>query len=403
MRPHDAKGPPESADNKKQRSVPVLPLVPTNSWYAAPFSEGTTTPFTEFHLQNKGRVLFGKLPIPTLPGELEALPSRSPTTITEFELGKDLVYGMAYLHNTALYTEHRWRGRVLHLLKVKDGTAEVPESIRKVSEFMKGQQQQRRQSTLQSEEVNPSPPSQSPSPGPASLTKHSGVAGGQMRSLLSLARAEPTIYSRPFFDMLLGIKVYVDEELVPDHYPGLNSLPQCTTTLDTHDAVTNWVCVPIILMGFLNHMTLDVIDLYRTLSLSFVEHLLHLKTPPTPSENTPRSLNVRVEVVYGCRTEAYFCTDFIARGSCRLLLRASAKHGIKGYEESLRALIKARRSSEQVIHFGAGPHRSCPFCKLPYAYRCTVCGAELCSSVVCSQRPVTGYPRGCTAHKAQVN
>lgn len=266
---------------------------------------------------------------------------------------------------------------------------------------------------------------------------------------MNMSRAELSIYQHPFFDMLLGIKVFVNDELVADHYPGMKSLPQCTTTIDATDAVNFWNCVPLVLMGYQNHVTLDTIDLYRTLSLNFVEHLLHMKFPSAPAttaataahEETSRSasakqdsraskpsmpavapgtlvreMRLRVEVVYGCRAEAFFCTDFIARGSCTLLMAETAKPALKSYEERLRALTMARRSSEQIVRAprepspssssGGGavtPPLTCQVCGNAMVFRCTVCGADFCGSLMCSRRPLPGgYPCSCSAHKAML-
>lgn len=54
-----------------------------------------------------------------------------------------------------------------------------------------------------------------------------------------MERSEISLLQQPFVDLLIGFKVYINDELVPDHYPGLRSLPQCTATLDINDA-TNY-------------------------------------------------------------------------------------------------------------------------------------------------------------------
>ncbi|EPY28070.1 hypothetical protein STCU_05316 [Strigomonas culicis] len=380
--------------------TPGLPPVPPRCWYASPFVDATTAPLTEFHYQSKGRVMFAKRPIPTCASDLERLPQHRPATQDVFDLRRDLLYGMAYLHNTALFTEHRWRSRVGHLQRVKDGTATIPEAVRKAKKYRASRQLSAGGTSTTSDPIT---------------RQESGPVSGT----LCLERPESTIFQKPSYDTLIGIRLYLDGELVPDHYPRPRALPQCTATIDAHEAFLNWVAIPLVLVGFLNHDSLNPIELYRGLSLSFVEHLLHLKTPvvtaagvgkrpeaaepPTPAPF--RKAELRVEIVYGCRSEAYFCTDFIARGKCTLLLSEEAKAPLKAYEERLRTLMRTKRCGEQICPAlsDGPPPRGCLYCGFPLAYRCTVCGAEFCGTLACAQRSLVGYPRGCSEHQAQHN
>jgi hypothetical protein len=91
------------------------PEVPALCWYAQPFNEECTQTLTPFHSQMRGNVCFGLYRIPTSHADLG--PSLQPHVLDGngvVSLSSDDLYGMAYLYDTALFTEHLWRTRVPH-------------------------------------------------------------------------------------------------------------------------------------------------------------------------------------------------------------------------------------------------------------------------------------------------
>lgn len=90
-----------------------LPWAPANSWYCQPLEELSEFPVTDFHVSHFAQVVFARTCIPTAVDELALLPNHEPVLSTDvFDPGADNIFGMAYLYNTALFTEHRWRGRI---------------------------------------------------------------------------------------------------------------------------------------------------------------------------------------------------------------------------------------------------------------------------------------------------
>ncbi|KEG15333.1 hypothetical protein DQ04_00101000 [Trypanosoma grayi] len=371
--------------------------------------------FTEFHMRQRGHVVFSNAFIPIGASELDALPGHAPPLYTTLEIGKDLVYGMAYLYNTPLFTEHQWRSRVTHYNKM---IASRPVQQQQQGREQEQEQEQRRQSqSAVAEGANMNTVSRSDA-------QVEGLSGRQ-RDIVE------TIFDKPYHDTLIGIKVFVDDELVPDHYPTSRSLLNCTATIDASEAFSNWVCVPIVLIGFLNNFLLSNIALYRVLSLNFAEYMLrqpiasHGTDSLGPeakknggeatdcsgeSEQATRTFCVRIEVVYGCRSEMNFCTEYISRGSLQLVMTKQSKAALKSYEEKLRKLIqRSGFSRERVIPMDRltlmsqqQGSRRCLFCKCPLEFTCTICGAQLCGTAMCVWQPFAGYPHGCSMHKAQI-
>lgn len=433
-----------------KQSVPVASpvAVPEHSWYANPFQLTTNTPMTEFHRAMRGKVFFSPRAVPVTASELLSLPGERPPQLTVCELGKDLLYGVAYLYNTPLAVEHQWRGRVAHLLRVRSSQAPIPKVVRRRAETVAALQQKqhdaRRGPGAAGAGAGTRRPAKEasvpafPSSSSSSEVPSSPAPPIDYRSTMTYEHGEAAVYERPGNDLLIGVKLYVDDELVEDHYPIRNALPQCTATLPVTEAAQHWNCVPFVLMGYLNQQMLDPISVYHSLSLSFVEHLLRVKLPesaapakgstaspvtaaPTRKDATPAltkksaapplELTLRVEVVYGCRAEAYYCTDFICRGACTLRMTESSKKALKAYEEKLRALARLRLAAPQLISRGSGssssssggegnlpPPRNCHLCGHPLQYRCTVCGADVCGMPTCATSTVVGYPRACTRH-----
>ena len=93
------------------------PAVPPASWYGQPLQEVSSLPMTAFHHSRRGAVVFAPTFVPAAREELDSRPGGQPDTLdhgTVVDLGQDHLYAMAYLYNTGLYTEHRWRLRVPH-------------------------------------------------------------------------------------------------------------------------------------------------------------------------------------------------------------------------------------------------------------------------------------------------
>lgn len=289
-----------------------LPPVPTDCWYALPFTETSPMPQTDFHTANKGKVLFSPLCIPTRAAEINSLPNKEPPLQFAFVVGEDNIYGMGYLHNTALFIEHHWRTRVEH-----------------------------------------NPPRNK--------------------------------FERPFYDCLIGIQVYINDVLVPDCAPHNESLVQCTTTYRAPEAVTLWRAVPIVLIGDPSHFTLSQVHLYRGLSLSFLTAVETLNV----GEH-----DVRVEVVYGCKSEANFCTQFIARGACTIIVTDESRAKVR----QLRSVVD-RLIDDNPPRVLKGPAtEGCLYCRHPLQYTCTICAARICGTPNCVWSAYIGYPFGCTSH-----
>ncbi|KAL7699552.1 hypothetical protein NQL31_004765 [Lotmaria passim] len=428
--------------------------VPTQCWYTSPFTLSTNTPMSEFHRTWRGKVFFSPRAVPVAASELLSLPGEKPPQLRVCEIGKDLIYGVGYLYNTPLSVEHQWRGRVVHLLRVRTHQAPIPRVVLRRAEALASLQKERRDKAkdklndnMQKPAVLAPPGSSPPSPAPQGKAQ---VVSVDYTHTMCFERGEASVYECPGDDLLVGLKLYVNDVLVEDHYPIVNALPQCTATLAVKEAARHWNCVPFVLMGYLNQQMLDPICIYHTLSLNFVEHLLRVKmpnkatlaspakpaapgsggtkTPPTKKSSAASvDLTLRVEVVYGCRAEAYYCTDFISRGSCVLRMTESSKRALKSYEEKLRALVRLRRAAPKLIprdttlsnsNNGSGrsdsnnndnssgsppPPRNCSVCGHPLQYRCTVCGADVCGMPTCVANTVVGYPRACTRHTVAPN
>ncbi|PWV07573.1 hypothetical protein C3747_100g67 [Trypanosoma cruzi] len=359
---------------------PMPPQVPSNSWYAREFTEVTRMSLTEFHMKKRGNVVFSNAYIPVGASELEKLPGRAPPMPATLEIGRDLVYGMAYLHNTPLFTEHQWRLRVAHHAKWRQDEGK----------------------------------------------KHEGSE--ERRSICRREWAK-TIYDRPGIDTLVGIRVFVENKLVPDEYPTTRSIPNCTATIDASEAFNNWICIPIVLVGYLNNFLLGTITLYRFLSLNFAGYMLRQPinlsgveaaaagydgdgegADDCSDDHASRKFEIYVEVVYGCSSEFNFCTDYISKGSVEVIMTRRSKLALKTYKERLHKLIQGSLlSREQVVPMDRlemvaqqQSSRNCLFCGSPLRYTCTICGAQLCGTLMCVWRPFAGYPSGCSVHKAQV-
>ncbi|KAH8609711.1 hypothetical protein ERJ75_001173000 [Trypanosoma vivax] len=161
------------------------------------------------------------------------------------------------------------------------------------------------------------------------------------------------------------------------------------------------------------------ISLYRRLSLSFVEYML--EQPINGEEHGDAGkeekegggtevFTVRVEVVYGCRMERNFCTDFIAKGSVELSMSKQSKALLSSYRERLLKLLAAGNAGkQQVVPMDTlmlveqqRASANCLFCNGQLRYICTICGARLCGAASCVWKPFVGYPHGCSSHKAQL-
>ncbi|RNF10701.1 hypothetical protein TraAM80_01405 [Trypanosoma rangeli] len=377
----------------------VLPLVPPDSWYAREFTEMTRMSPTEFHMKQRGKVVFSGGCIPVGASELRNLPGRAPLMPATLEIGKDLVYGMAYLYNTPIFTEHQWRMRVAHYAAA-------------VTHAGQGQGPARKQREGEEEQDA------------GEGRRHAALDECELARLKAMAKS---IYGRPNINTLVGIRVFVDNKLVPDHNSTSRSIPNCTATIDTAEAFNNWICIPIVLVGYLNNFLLSTITLYRSLSLNFVDYMLcqpitfsgtsvnednHSgsdREEGCGSEGVSRAFEICVEVVYGCPSELNFCTDYISKGKVQIVMTRQSQVALKSYGDKLRKLIlSGPLLREQVVPMDrlemATRHhssRNCLFCRSPLRYTCTICGAQLCGTVLCVWRPFAGYPSGCSVHKAQ--
>ena len=305
----------------KEEGGDELPDVPEQSWYGLPFTDITPMPPNAFGSRYAGMVLFNNTHFPTAPRELHRLPNNEPLVRAEdelFVLGVDHVFGMAYLHDTALSVEHAWRLRVNH-------------------------------------------------------------------NVASTAR-----YEKPFYDTLVGIQVFINGRLVPDQKPHELSLKGCTATLNTHDAVSVWRCIPIPLLPSPDHFTVATIHIYRGLAYSFAAAAASLR---------PGTHAVRVDVVYGCRKENDFATEFIARGELSLAVPADSREAVLRHVARMERLVNAPPPEHRLIPMGdAGRCGVCPTCTQPAAMACTICGARVCGTVRCAWTIVEGYPFCCATH-----
>lgn len=292
-----------------------LPPVPLDSWYAMPFQEKSDMPVTEFHERHKGHTLFSTKRIPTRKTDLDDLPGGAPAIKTNFQIGTEALYGMGYLHNTALFIEHAWRTRVPH--------------------------------------------------------------------------GAPGKFEKPFFDMLLGIKVFINNALVPDSFPHEESLPQCTSTYRAPEACALWRAVPMMFVPELRGPMMERCVLYHGLAFSFMEAAVSL--PNGRHE-------MRVEVVYGCKRENDFCTDFISRGCCTVDLTDAGRSAMVGILSEVSARLQENPPRTVELLEPSAP--LCVFCGAPLAHYCTTCSAKICRSARCVWARVIGYPHGCTSHPA---
>ncbi|CCD11580.1 unnamed protein product, partial [Trypanosoma congolense IL3000] len=176
---------------------PLIPAVPSESWYAQELEEVSRMTFTQFHTMQRGNVVFSKTCVPVGSSELEGLPNQAPPLAREVVIGKDALYGMAYLHDTALFMEHQWRLRVAHYKSTCSPTFDA---------------------------------------------KAFGVPSTDEEKV-RLWDLKKTVYERPCCDTYVGVKVYVNGELVPDLFPTRTSLPQCTSTFESSEVFNNWRCI----------------------------------------------------------------------------------------------------------------------------------------------------------------
>ncbi|CBH17917.1 hypothetical protein, conserved [Trypanosoma brucei gambiense DAL972] len=380
----------------------ALPIVPTDSWYGKTFSETSRMAFTEFHLKQRGNIVFAGTPVPVGASELGEFPGNSPPLLTRAVIGKDNVYGMAYLYSTPLSIEHQWRLRVCHYQIACSPSGQTLGEV----------------------------------PGALSTLPEAPTTDEQKIRLWNFAKQ---VYDRPLCDTFVGIKVYVDGELVPDRYPRAKSLPNCTATLESSEVFNNWTCVPFVLVGYVNSPMISTVTMYRHLSLSFVEYMLgktitggetdrtkdeevaeckeentvgdgrSVDAPDKPKEEVTQSFNVSVEVVYGCEAEMNFCTAHIAKGNIELVMGEHSDAALRKYKASLEEFLrKSGNERHQVVAVDPLTLKgrnsalwTCLFCGSPLQFTCTICGAELCGMSSCVWKPFTGYPLGCSSHKAQ--
>lgn len=208
----------------------------------------------------------------------------------------------------------------------------------------------------------------------------------------------PERFSRPFYNMLLGAKVFIDDQLVPDTGAFEDSLPGCTTTCRANEATTTWICLPLVFIGNLEHRLLKNMRLYRPMMMSFLSKAKDL---------TPGDHAVRVEIVYGCKAENNFCTEFISTGAFTLNVTESGKARAAALYDECSALHQVSPTTEKryvpcPTPLNNKPIPTCATCSKPRDLTCTVCGANVCGSLQCVYTTVTGYPFGCRSHAAVV-
>jgi hypothetical protein len=213
-------------------------------------------------------------------------------------------------------------------------------------------------------------------------------------------------FGRPFYDTLVGVKVYLDDVLVPDAAPHKQSLPQCTSTYRCHEAVALWRAIPVPLLPDLDAFPLNCTDVYHGLALSVATAVAAL--PVREGEDEANTHALRVEVVYGAKSEGNFCTDFIARGADTLIVNAATAAALEPYIAELRRRVRLGGEegvTRNVVLLPArmaqqlGDAHSCAQCHQSMRYACTVCGAPVCGTQRCVTRPVEGYPYGCLNHR----
>jgi hypothetical protein len=293
-----------------------LPPVPAGSWYGQPY-DGPEVQLSPFHERHRGLIPFNTEYFPTSNADLARLPNREPRIRDDmFCLGVDSIYGMAYLHSTALFTEYSWRSRVTH-----------------------------------------------------------DAPSGK--------------FEKPFYDTLMGIKVSVDGVQIPDSAPTAESLPQCTATLRAHEAV-EWRAVPVILFPDPNHFTMRHSSLYYGLVQSFCMLALTLR------EGSRHKVDV--EVCYGCKAEAEFCTDFIAEGSFELAVMEGAQSQVREVlETARRGLANVGMARTVPLTYQEQPG-SCNSCGQTLQHACTACCAPVCGNKNCTTVIAVGYPQSCPHH-----
>lgn len=205
-----------------------------------------------------------------------------------------------------------------------------------------------------------------------------------------------TRYERPFYNMYLGLKIFVNDVLVPDLCPFEGSLSGCTATIRAAEATTTWLCVPYILCGDPNNRVLSKHHVYKSTMYNF---LSYMATQPVGS------YEVRVDTVYGCAQENDFLTDFIATGSMQVTVLPESRGLIEPLIKVIKTMID-EDGPNPASHIdnagGAGASVECPGCGYPKDVCCTVCGASVCGSPQCARAQVIGYPYGCRSHKAIV-
>lgn len=205
-------------------------------------------------------------------------------------------------------------------------------------------------------------------------------------------------FSRPFYNMLLGVRVLIDGNLVPDLNAFEDSLENCTTTIKANEATTTWICLPLVFIGNIEHRLLKNMRLYRPMMMNFLAVARGLSVGDH---------DVRVEVVYGCKAENNFCTEFISAGSFTLGVSEAGKtRAAKLYEDCV-ALHRSSPSTDKRYVPAPPPLNNkptpiCAVCSKPRDLACTVCGANVCGSLACVYTSVSGYPFGCRSHIAEV-
>ena len=196
-------------------------------------------------------------------------------------------------------------------------------------------------------------------------------------------------YDKPFYDTLMAVQVYINDKLVPDQKPHDHSLKNCTATINSHEAVSVWRCLPVPLLPAENHFLLHTCHVYRSLIYSFAVAAASLR---------PGRHAVRVDVLYGCQKENDFLTEFIARGTLQLVVTPDSRDTVLKQVSLYEALMRDAQGRDCPLVPNTRRGGFCPKCNGPADYVCTVCAAKVCGKATCSFAMVEGYPHGCTAH-----
>ena len=202
-------------------------------------------------------------------------------------------------------------------------------------------------------------------------------------------------FEKPFYDTLVGIKVSVDGVAIPDSAPTAESLPQCTATLKSHEAM-NWTAIPIVLLPDPLHSIVRHSSAYYGLMQSFAMRALTLR----PTGDVHR---VDVEVCYGCKNERDFCTPFIAQGSFEMVVLDDAMGAVRGVLDAARRGLASEAAAARQIPLAMQEqnHGPCPSCGDAMRYACSTCTAPVCGGPACSSVARRGgYPQACSVHMA---